>query len=223
MLGKIFVTRWSGWRQFARDFLVIQFGFVLFAISIDIMVQAGLGTSPWVVLEKGLTLHVPITLGQATILVAVVVTLLDVLLRQPLGGGTIANMLSIGVWVDWLKPFVPAAPLAWWIRVPYLLLAVLVMGFATAVYVGVNAGAGPRDSLMLAVSRLGKVSVRVARTSIEIGVVLVGWLLGGPVGVGTLLFALSIGPAVQLAFRLLRVRPLQPVEAAPLLPIADEP
>ena len=147
----------------------------------------------------------------------------DVLLRQPLGWGTIANMLSIGVWVDWLKPFVPAAPLAWWIRVPYLLLAVLVMGFATAVYVGVNAGAGPRDSLMLAVSRLGKVSVRVARTSIEIGVVLVGWLLGGPVGVGTLLFALSIGPAVQLAFRLLRVRPLQPVEAAPLLPIADEP
>jgi uncharacterized membrane protein YczE len=118
-------------------------------------------------------------------------------------------MLSIGIWIDVVKPFVPAISGNLWLQIPYLLLGALVMGFATAVYVGVNAGAGPRDSLMLAVARLGKVSVRMSRTIIEIGVVLTGWLLGGPVGLGTLIFALAIGPAVQLAFRLLRVNPPQ--------------
>jgi len=103
-----------------------------------------------------------------------------------------------------------------------LLLASLIMGFGTGVYVGVNAGAGPRDSLMLAVARLAKTSVRAARTAIEIGVVLVGWLLGGPVGVGTLIYALMIGPAVQVAFRLLQVTP--PGAADPLtLATTDEP
>jgi len=223
MIAKIFITRWNGWRQFARDFVVIQIGFLLFGVSIDIMVQAGLGTSPWVVLEKALTLHLPITLGQATIAVALVVTLIDVLLKQPLGWGTIANMLSIGLWVDWLKPLVPAAPANVWIQIPYLLLGTLVMGFATAVYVGVNAGAGPRDSLMLAVARLAKVGVRRARTFLEVGVVIVGWLLGGPVGLGTVIFALAIGPAVQVAFRLLRAPGGPPQgQADPAPTIADE-
>jgi uncharacterized membrane protein YczE len=223
VIEKIFITRWLGWRQFLRDFLVIQIGFLLFGVSIDIMVQAGLGTSSWVVLEKALTLHLPITLGQATIAVAMVITLIDVLLRQPLGWGTIANMLSIGLWVDWLKPFIPVAPANGWIQVPYLLLGVLIMGFATAVYVGVNAGAGPRDSLMLAVARAAHASLRRARTFIEVGVVIVGWLLGGPVGWGTLIFAVAIGPAVQVSFRLLRVRPPQAdAVAAPVPIVADK-
>ncbi len=209
MIDKLFITRWNGWRQFARDFAVIQFGFLLFGLSIAIMVQANLGTSPWVVLEVALTHYLPITLGEATILVALVITGIDMLLRQPLGWGTIANMLSIGIWIDVVKPFVPAISGNVWLQIPYLLLGALIMGFATAVYVGVNAGAGPRDSLMLAITRLGKVSVRASRTVIEIGVVLLGWLLGGPVGLGTLIFALAIGPAVQLAFRLLRVNPPQ--------------
>ncbi|MGH2521426.1 MAG: YczE/YyaS/YitT family protein [Anaerolineales bacterium] len=218
MVEKIFITRWNGWRQFARDFAVIQFGFLLFGLAINIMVQANLGTSPWVVLEKALTLHFPITLGQATIVVALIITLLDVLLKQPLGWGTLANMLSIGLWVDALRPLVPMVHDNLWLQIPYLLLGVLIMGFATAIYVGVNAGAGPRDSLMLAVSQLAKISVRRARMFLEVGVVLVGWLLGGPVGLGTLIFALAIGPAVQLAFRLLRVDPPQRVVAEGELP-----
>jgi len=212
MAEKVFITRWNGWRQFLRDFLIIQVGFLLFGLSIAIMVQASLGTSPWVVLEVALTKYLPITLGEATILVAVVITLLDVALKQPLGWGTIANMLSIGIWVDLVKPITPVVSGNLWLQIPYLLLGALIMGFATAVYVGVNAGAGPRDSLMLAVARLGKVSVRQARTIIEVGVVLVGWLLGGPVGPGTVIFALAIGPAVQLAFRLLHVNPPQRAE-----------
>jgi uncharacterized membrane protein YczE len=206
-LKQAFVFRWRGWRPFLRDLAVIQLGFCLFGLAIVIMVQADLGTSPWVALEVALTRLAPITLGQATILVAAVIILLDILLREPLGWGSLANMLSIGLWVDWMQTWVPRPPAVWWLQVPYLLLGVLIMGFATAVYVGVRAGAGPRDSLMLAVARLLKRSVRVARTVVEVIVVIVAWLLGGSIGVGTLLFALTIGPAVQLAFRLLRVRP----------------
>jgi uncharacterized membrane protein YczE len=218
MLKSAFVIQWRGWRQFLQDMAVIQFGFLLFGLAIVIMVKAGLGTSPWVALEVALTRWLPITLGQAAIAVAVVIILLDILLREPLGWGSLANMLSIGLWVDWVQPRVPAPPAVWWVQVPYLLLGVLIMGFATAVYVGVRAGAGPRDSLMLAIARLGHVSVRRARTLLEIIVVTVGWLLGGSVGIGTLLFALTIGPAVQLAFRVLRVRPLP--APAPVVPRA---
>jgi len=204
--SKIFKFRWMGWRRFAYDFLMIQFGFVLFGLSIDMMVRANLGLGPWDVLHMALTYHLPITLGEASIGVAFVVVLLDVILREPLGWGTIANMIFIGVWIDILKPFVPSVPSVFWIQIAYLLLGTIVMGFATAIYIGVDAGAGPRDSLMLALSRLSKTSVRRARTILEISAVAVGWLLGGPAWLGTLVFALAIGPAVQLAFKLLRVR-----------------
>jgi uncharacterized protein len=210
MLRNAFVLKWNGWRQFARDFAAIQIGFFLFGVAIVIMYNAGLGTSPWLALEVALTRYLPLTLGQAVIVVAAVIIVLDVLLGQPLGWGSVANMLSIGVFVDLLRPVLPVAPANLWLQVPYLLLGILTMGFATALYVGVNAGAGPRDSLMLAISRLARISVRRARTYIEIAVVSAAWLLGGTVGVGTLLFAVAIGPAVQLGFRLLRVTPMQP-------------
>lgn len=208
-LNQYFILRWNGWRQFIRDFAVIQIGFLLFGLSIVILVKADLGNTPWVVLEGALIKYVPLTLGQAIIIVALVITLIDLLLKQPLGWGTLANMLSIGWWVDVLTPYVPAPPVNLALQIAYVLLGAIVMGFATAVYVGVNAGAGPRDSLMLAIARRAKVSVRLARAIIEVAVVIIGGLLGGPLGIGTLIFAIAIGPAVQLAFRLLRVHPPQ--------------
>lgn len=207
MKSEIFKFRWMGWRRFAYDFLVIQFGFVLFGLSIDMMVRANLGLGPWDVLHMALTYHLPITLGEASIGVAFVVVLLDLIFREPLGWGTIANMIFIGVWIDILKPFVPSVPNVLWFQIAILLLGTMIMGFATAIYVGVNAGAGPRDSLMLALSRSGKMSLRRARTILEVSAVTVGWLLGGPAWLGTVISALAIGPAVQLAFRLLKIRP----------------
>ncbi len=207
LASRIFVVQWAGWRRFLRDFVVIQIGFFFFGLSIDIVVQAGIGTAPWVVLEKGLTNHISLSLGQANLLVAFLIILFDVILKEPLGWGSVSNMLFVGLWVDLLRPFVPAVPPIMWIQVLYLLLGALVMGFATAVYVGVNAGAGPRDSLMLAISRMARVSLRGARTILETSVVVIGWLLGGPVWLGTVIFALAIGPSVQLAFRLLRINP----------------
>ena len=195
-----------GWKRLAYDLFVIQIGFLLFGLAIDVMVQASLGLDPWDVLQMALTYHLPVTLGESSIGVAFIITLIDIVLREPLGWGTIANMIFIGVWIDLLKPYVPRVPSVFLVQLAYLLLGVLIMGFATAIYIGVDAGAGPRDTLMLALSRLGKTSVRIARTCIEVTVVAVGWLLGGPAWLGTLVAAIAIGPAVQLGFKILKVR-----------------
>ena len=206
MNGKVFKFTWSGWKRLAYDFFVIQIGFLLFGLAIDVMVQASLGLDPWDVLQMALTYHFPVTLGESSIGVAFIIIVIDVALREPLGWGTIANMIFIGVWIDLLKPYVPRVPSVFLVQLAYLLLGVLIMGFATAIYIGVDAGAGPRDTLMLALSRLGKTSVRIARTCIEVTVVAVGWLLGGPAWLGTLVAAIAIGPAVQLGFKILKVR-----------------
>lgn len=157
--------------------------------------------------EVALSRLTGISVGMASILVGFAVLAGAVALKEQVGWGTLANILCIGPWIDislWLLPDVTAnLP----VQIAYLLAAVVIMGLASAIYIGVNAGAGPRDSLMLALNRTFGVSVRLARGVIEVSVVLAGWLLGGPVGLGTLAFALLIGPSVQWAFRLLRVRP----------------
>jgi len=203
---EFFKIKWKGWKRFAWDFFVIQIGFLLFGLSIDVIVQASLGLDSWDVLQMALTYHLPITLGESSIGVAFLVVLIDIILKEPLGWGTLANVVFIGVWVDILRPYVPSVPHLILIQIAYLLLGTLIMGFATAVYVGVDAGAGPRDTLMLALSRLGKTSLRVARTAIEVTVVALGWFIGGPAWLGTLIAAIAIGPAVQLGFKVLKVR-----------------
>ena len=206
MISGLFKFEWKGWRRFAWDFFIIQIGFLVFGLSIDVIVQASLGLDSWDVLQMALTYHLPITLGEANIAVAFLVVVIDIILGEPLGWGTLANVVFIGVWVDILRPYVPAAPQLILIQIAYLLLGTLIMGFATAIYVGVNAGAGPRDTLMLATSRISKTSLRVARTGIEVTVVALGWLMGGPAWLGTLIAAIAIGPAVQLGFKVLKVR-----------------
>ena len=204
--NEVFRFHWLGWRRFAYDFSVIQIGFMLFGLSINMMVQANLGLGSWDVLHMALTYHIPISLGEASIAVALIIVIVDAILREPLGWGTIMNMVFIGVWVDMLKPYVPSVPSVFLVQVAYLLLATLMMGFATAIYVGVDAGAGPRDSLMLALSRIGKTSLRLSRTVLEVTAVLLGWFLGGPFWLGTIVSAITIGPAVQFAFKVLRIR-----------------
>ena len=194
------------WQTFPRDFVVIQIGFALFALAIAFLIQSQLGTSPWVVLEVAVINYIPLTPGQSGILTGAIVLLLALALREPVGWGTLGNIICIGLWEDVALHYLPIrADLPG--QVLYLVLAVLVMAGATAIYIGVNAGAGPRDSLMIAVARATGLSVRVARAGIEIAVVTSGWLLGGPVGIGTLAFAMAIGPAVQTAFRIFKVGP----------------
>jgi len=197
-----------------RDIAVIQVGFALFGLSIAAMIQANLGTGAWAVLEVALSKKLHLTPGTLSVIVGFSVLFVSVCLREKIGWGTLANIIFIGPWEDfflWLIPVVKDKPV---IQFGMLLGSILVMGIASAIYISVNAGAGPRDSLMLAVKRISGLSVRMARACIELGIVLIGWLLGGPLGIGTVIVAILIGPAVQWGFKVFNVHPHKNLEDA---------
>jgi len=206
------------WKTFPRDFLVIQIGFALFGLSIATMIRSNLGTSPWAVLEVAVSDLTGITPGRMSILVGFAVLLIALALREKIGWGTLSNILFIGLWEDMFLGMIPSVENNLLIQGAMLLAAIFAMGIASAIYIGVDAGAGPRDSLMLAFHRTTNISIRLGRAIIEITVVAVGWFLGGPLGAGTVIFALLIGPAVQWSFKLFNVKPHKPdtdiVEAA---------
>jgi uncharacterized membrane protein YczE len=195
------------WNTFIRDFAVIQIGFALFGLSIALIIEGNLGTGPWSVFEVALANLTQWSVGTITVLVGFSVLVIVIVLREQIGWGMLGNILSIGPWLDlflWLLPSVknnlPAQLLM-------VLAGVLTQGIASAIYIGVDAGAGPRDSLMLAIHRTTSLSLRFARGIVELSVFAIGWLLGGPAGVGTLIFAVLIGPAVQWSFKLFNVKP----------------
>jgi uncharacterized membrane protein YczE len=200
------------WKTFPRDFAVIQIGFALFGLAISMMIRGNLGTSAWVVLEAALAYKFGITVGTMTVLMGFIVLGSAVAMRERLGWGTLANILSIGPWIDLWNLFIPEVTEKFWLQLGMLLTAIVLMGLGSAIYIGVDAGAGPRDSLMLAIKRTTGVSIRVARAIIEITVVFIGWLLDGPVGIGTLIYALLIGPSVQWGFKIFNVRPHKELE-----------
>mgnify|MGYP000988137714 CR=1 FL=1 len=200
------------WKTFPRDFATIQIGFALFGLAISMMIRGNLGTSAWVVLEAALAYKIGITVGTMTVIMGFIVLGSAVAMRERMGWGTLANILSIGPWIDLWNSFMPSVTGNLWLRFGMLLLAVVLMGLGSAIYIGVDAGAGPRDSMMLAIKRTTGVSIRVARAIIEITVVFVGWLLDGPVGVGTVIYALLIGPSVQWGFKVFNVRPHKELE-----------
>ncbi|RPH55396.1 MAG: hypothetical protein EHM81_14700 [Chloroflexi bacterium] len=195
------------WKTFVRDLIVIEIGLGMFGIAIAILIRANLGTSAWAVLEVALAKILHITPGTMTVIMGFVVLSGALILRERIGWGTLANILSIGPWEDLALWLIPPVKDNLPVQIPMLLFAIGMMGLASAIYIGVDAGAGPRDSLMLAIKRTTGWSIRAARGAIEVTVVAVGWLLGGPAGIGTLVFALLIGTAVQLGFKLLKVDP----------------
>ena len=206
------------WKTFPRDFFVIEIGFALFGLAITLMIRANLGTSAWAVLEVALAQKLHITIGTMTVLMGFIVLSGALIMRERLGWGTLANILSIGPWEDLWLSIIPSTTGNLPLQIGMLLVAIFLMGLASAIYIGVDAGAGPRDSMMLAIKLTTGVSIRVARGIIEVTVVTVGWLLGGPAGIGTFVYAVLVGPAVQWGFKLFNVRPhreeLPIVEAA---------
>jgi uncharacterized membrane protein YczE len=162
------------------------------------MVRSTLGLAPWDVFHQGLTRHVPITLGQAIVATSFVLLLLWIPLREKPGVGTIGNAVIVGLSVDATLALLPAPEEMGW-RVLLLVAGVAGNGLATAMYIGAQLGRGPRDGLMTGiVARFPRLSIRLVRTALELTVLGLGWLLGGTVGLGTLAFALSIGPLAQL-------------------------
>lgn len=188
-----------------RRLIQLYAGLVLYGVSMALMVEAGLGLDPWDVLHEGLNVHLPLTFGQVTIVVGALVLLAWAPLRQRPGLGTVSNVIVIGLAVDAALAVLPApGPLP--AQVAMLVAGVLLNGVATAAYIGARFGPGPRDGLMTGlVARTGR-SIRLVRTSIELTVLASGWLLGGTVGVGTVLYAVSIGPLVHVLLPLLTVR-----------------
>ena len=201
------------WKTFLRDFIVIQLGFALFGLAIAMMIRANLGTSAWAVLEVALANIFHLTPGIMSTIVGFAVLIVAVSLHEEIGWGTLANILFIGRWEDlalWLMPSINNNLL---LQIAMLLFAIWMMGIASAIYIGVDAGAGPRDSLMLAIKRTTPLSLRMGRAILEVTVVLVGWLLRGPAGIGTLIYALLIGPAVQWGFKVFKVEPHREIES----------
>lgn len=186
-------------------------GLFLCACGIVAFLESGLGLPPWDVLHQGLAEQTPLSFGAANLVVAVVVLALAALLRARIGLGTVLNALLIGTFVIALLRLDAVAelsesPLAG--RLTLMAAALACFGAGSALYIAPQLGAGPRDSLMLVLSRRLGVRIGVSRTALELAALLVGWALGGTVGIGTLVFALGVGPAVEASFRLLARTPL---------------
>ena len=171
-------------------------GLFLYGFTMAMMVESTLGLDPWDVFHEGLADHVPLTFGQVVIVVGAAVLLLWIPLRQMPGLGTVLNVVVIGLAADFGIAVI-AQPENVWLRGLLLLGGVVGNGFAGALYIGAQLGPGPRDGLWLGLVRRTGRSVRFWRTVIEVGVLAVGFVLGGTVGVGTVLYALTIGPIVQ--------------------------
>ncbi|MFF0148272.1 membrane protein YczE [Amycolatopsis sulphurea] len=181
-------------------------GLALYGTSMAMLTRAHLGLDPWDVLHEGLTKLTGLSFGVVTAIASVFVLLLWIPLRQRPGVGTIANILVISVTVDAVRAILPDQHVLGW---QILLLAggVGLNAVATAVYVGTRLGPGPRDGLMTGLTARTGRSVRLVRTGIEVTVLAAGWLLGGTAGIGTVLYALSIGPLTQALLPLVTWRP----------------
>lgn len=176
-------------------------GLLVYGFSLALMIRSSLGLGPWDAFHVGLHLMTGITIGTASILAGLVIVAGLLLMGVRPGVGTLANMVFIGVFVDLLLPVVPQAQ--GWIWPPiYFLSGIGLCGFATGLYIGAGLGKGPRDGLMIGLSQRTGWPVRRVRTLIEISVLAGGWLMGGTVGLGTVIFALLIGPVTQWGLQL---------------------
>lgn len=184
-----------GGENLPRRFIQLLIGTSVFGIGIGLMLQSGLGLPPWDVLHQGLTERVGLSVGVWSILVSFVVIAAWVPLKERLGIGTLTNAIVIGVMIDVTASVVPAAEEAW-IQFAMMAVGVLTIGWGSGMYIGANLGPGPRDGLMTAIARRGP-SIRLTRTVMEATVLVAGWLMGGTVGIGTVVFAFLMGPIVQ--------------------------
>ena len=211
-------------RRLPRRLTQLYAGLLLYGVSMALIVRSSLGNMPWDVLHQGLADRLGWSIGTVAIAVGALVLLGWIPLRQRPGLGTVSNVVVLGLAMDATLAVV-SAPSSLPLRIAFLVGGVLLNAVATAAYIGVHLGPGPRDGLMTGLVRRTGGSVRLVRTTIEVAVVAVGWLLGGTLGLGTVLYAVAIGPLVQVLLPRLSVdlavtpagRPTPPV-AVPLPP-----
>ena len=178
-------------------FLYLCFGLTLFGLGEGLLIVSSTGASPWSVLAQGISLNAALSIGAITILISVVVLIFWIPLNQRPGIGTILNALIVGLMIDVSIKFVPT-PESYVSQLLLAIVAVLTVGLGGGIYLVANLGAGPRDGLMVGLQQKTSSPIAAVRAFLEITVMSIGWYLGGTVGVGTLLFAFGIGPAVAL-------------------------
>lgn len=204
--------------RMGRRITQLLVGLVIFGVSIALVLRGGLGMSPWDVLHVGIAIHVPLSIGTVSILVGCLVLLLWIPLEQWPGLGTILNIFVVGIALDATLAVVhePASQgwVNWLARAGLLVSGIVLNGLAGALYIGSQLGPGPRDGLMTSLTGLTGRPIGLIRGLIEVSVLTLGWLLGGPVGLGTVAYALAIGPLTQLLLPLCLVR-LHPERTAP--------
>ncbi|MCE0800269.1 hypothetical protein LVQ77_08130 [Buttiauxella sp. S04-F03] len=190
----------------ARRLLQLYTGLVLYGVSTAMFVRANLGADPWNVFHLGVARIFSLNIGMVMIVVGALVLLLWIPLRQKPGLGTISNVIVLGLAADAALALMP--PIESLVARSFLLFAaILVNAIATGMYIGAGFGSGPRDGLMTGINARTGWSVRSVRTAIELTVLLAGWLMGGTFGVGTVLYALAIGPLIQICLPWFRTVP----------------
>lgn len=188
-----------------RRLVQLHAGLLLYGLSMAMMIRADLGLNPWDVFHQGVGDRTPLSFGTVVIITGAVVLMLWIPLRQRPGIGTISNMIVIGIAADvglWMIPAVESLP----IRAAMLASGIVLNGAATSVYIGVGLGPGPRDGLMTGLAARTGRSIRTVRTGIEVAILALGWALGGTAGIGTILYAVTIGPIVHVTLPFFTLR-----------------
>jgi len=178
------------------------FGLYLFGLGIALLITAALGLAPWDVFGQGIANFTGLSFGLATVLASALILILWIPLKQMPGLGTVFNALLIGPFVDLSLKFVPTTD-SWplWAKISWYLLGMAIIATGTGIYIGAKLGAGPRDGLMTGSVKKFKQPVWIVRSVLEGGAMLIGIALGGPVGIGTIMFVVGIGPMVQISMR----------------------
>ncbi len=184
-------------------FFFLCFGLILFGLGEGLLIVSTSGASPWSVLAQGIFLKVGLSVGLITILISIAVLLLWYPLKQIPGIGTILNALIIGIMIDFCIRYVPT-PENYISQILLGAIAVVIVGLGGGIYLVANLGPGPRDGLMIGLQKITNLPIASVRAFLEISVMSIGWYLGGTVGIGTLLFAFGIGPAVALGLFLVK-------------------
>jgi uncharacterized membrane protein YczE len=192
-------------------------GLILCGIGIALMINANLGLAPWDVLHQGISKRTGVSIGTVGIAVGFAVLLLWLPLKERLGVGTLVNVVLIGLTINVVLPLLPDDP-SIGVRWAFLIVGAALLGPGGGLYIGAGLGAGPRDGLMTSLAERGW-SIRLVRTVMELTVLALGWVLGGSVGIGTLLFALTIGPNVHWCLERMSLEPVGVVHPGPVIEV----
>ena len=189
--------------KFIRVITRLLLGFIVYGLAIVVMIHANVGLSPWDVLHQGISLKTGLTMGKVSISVGIIIIIIDAILGECIGFATLGNVLLIGTFLDMFESLniIPYANNLF-IGIIMMIIGVVLAALATVLYLKPALGSGPRDGLMLAINKRSSKSVGTVRTIIELSVLFIGWILGGSVGIGTIISGVGLGYAIEIGFKI---------------------